>query len=136
MHVSPNNAPVALDDVAYVIAGGTVNGNVLSNDHDIDNANNGAALGLVVTTTGTMQGSQGGTFTVNPNGTWTYKAPLDHTGFTDCVRYTIKDAGGTAGFALTASASLCVTVGKNRPPVAVNDPACFGNIVHPRHVAP
>ncbi len=120
--VSPNTPPVSVDDVAYVRPGGTVTGNVLTNDSDKDNlAPTAPNTGLVVVTpAGVVKGSGGGTFTFTSNGSWTYTAEPSTSGFTDCVAYTVKDRSGDTS-ALSSNARLCVTVTANKVPVALND---------------
>ncbi|MBW8906223.1 MAG: tandem-95 repeat protein [Betaproteobacteria bacterium] len=88
-----NDAPVAVNDSATVVAGGTVTVSVLANDTDIDGP------GLSVTSV--TQGAHG-SVAINPNQTVTYTASL-FVG-TDSFTYTVSDgAGGTATATVTVS---------------------------------
>ncbi|MFT6029337.1 MAG: VCBS repeat-containing protein, partial [Oleiphilaceae bacterium] len=138
--VSDNTAPVAVDDAAIVDAGSNVaiaslvylptynNSQLLSNDFDVD----GDALTIIDIDGQSLNGnaiivpgSNGGFFTVYPNGNAEFDA---RTGFeniqpgndeTSTITYTISDGQGG-----TASATVTVTVqGLNDAPVAVADSA-------------
>ena len=90
-----NDAPVAVNDSAMVVAGSTVAASVLANDADIDGP------GLSVTSV--TQGARG-TVVINANQTVTYTASL-YVG-TDSFTYTVSDgAGGTA----TATVNVTLT---------------------------
>jgi large repetitive protein len=120
VRVIENRAPVAVNDVSATPPDVPTSGNVLDNDTDVDNATGPKNAGLVVTTTGAFTGSQGGSFTIAASGAWTFTPLLGRTNLTDCVPYTIKDVNAST-YALTANATLCVQVIKNRAPVAVDD---------------
>jgi len=90
-----NDAPVAVNDTATVVAGSSVTISVLANDVDVD----GPSLSVTAVTQGTND-----TVTINPNQTVTYTAGL-FVG-TDSFTYTVSDgAGGTA----TATVTVTVT---------------------------
>ncbi|WP_094854246.1 Ig-like domain-containing protein [Bordetella genomosp. 10] len=111
---APNNAPTAADDTATGTERSTVSGNILTNDTDPD----GDALAIVsvggqqmVTGGVTVTGSNGGTFTVFPDGSYTFN-PGD--GFhnlgagqstTSSTTYTVTDPSGA-----TSTATVTVTV--------------------------
>ncbi|SFU17467.1 Ig-like domain-containing protein [Mesorhizobium sp. YR577] len=124
--VPVNDNPVAVDDTATTGENTPLTGNapgVLGNDSDPENdalvvtAVNGGAVG------GTVTGSNGGSFTINPDGSYSFD-PL--TAFDDLqlgetratnVTYTVSDGnGGTA----TATLTIVVT-GANDAPVGAND---------------
>ena len=128
--VSPqNDAPVSEDDVASVQAGtNTVIDNILSNDSDID----GGALtiievdGQVLNGSGiTVPGSNGGFFTVYPNGQAEFDASagfeniLPGANETSSITYTVSDGNGGI-----ATSTVTVTIrAANDAPVAADDNA-------------
>ena len=91
---------VALSDSAFVTQGRTVTGNVTSNDaHGAGGGtswtitrftiNGGSyAAGSTVNLTGV------GSFTLNPDGSYSFTAAADYFGAVPTVRYTVQDAGG------------------------------------------
>jgi hypothetical protein len=94
--VPQNHAPLAVDDSASALSGGSVTVSVLANDSDPDND----TLAIASVT----QGSKG-TVTINPNKTITYSSNSGSCG-PDTFTYTIDDGhGGTA----TATVSVSVT---------------------------
>ncbi len=103
-----NDPPNAVADAATVAIGGSLNISVLGNDSDPEND----ALSITQVT----QGSNGGTVTINPNGTINYS----HDGSdvtSDSFEYTISDGNG--GF---DTATVSVTLfDANVPPVAAPD---------------
>ena len=118
-----NEPPLALDDTARTPEDAPVRGNILSNDSDPD----GDALTLVsvggqpMAPGGiTVPGSNGGTFTILPDGSYIFDPAGQFESLgngqtaTSSIRYTISDADGA-----TSSATLTVTVtGLNDAPVA------------------
>ncbi|PLP59418.1 hypothetical protein CYK37_08820 [Mesorhizobium loti] len=125
-----NPAPVARDDAAATTENSTLNGSVFTDngsgvDSDPDgdpitvSAVNGSAGGVGAA----IVGSNGGNFTINADGTYSF---VPGTSFDDLaagqtrttsVTYTISDGQGG-----TATATVVVTVtGQNDAPVAVND---------------
>lgn len=91
---APNAAPVAVDDVATVVAGDSTVIDVLANDSDADGD----------TMTITAASAANGNVVINADMTLTYTAPISFTG-TDVVTYTISDGVGNS-----ASANLSITV--------------------------
>lgn len=107
----PNRQPAAVNDSATVVASGSVDIMVRSNDSDPDGDP------LAVTALSTVTG--GGTATIGGGGTHVrFAAPA--TAGTKSFTYTIADGRGGAA---TATVSVVVTPIPNRPPVAVNDSA-------------
>jgi hypothetical protein len=108
-------APVALNDTASVVAGGTVIINVAAND---STPNAGATLNLASVATGApLAVPTLGTITNNLNGTITYIAGA--VAGTDTFTYTITDSTGT----VSPAATVTVTITAPLPPVAINDTA-------------
>ncbi|QEK93958.1 retention module-containing protein [Achromobacter insolitus] len=125
-----NNAPNALDDAARGDQNSLVRGNLLTNDSDPD----GDPLAIVsvsgrpMTPAGvTVNGSNGGTFTVLPDGSYVF-TPGNEYGHlavgetaTSTISYTITDPSGA-----TSTATVVVTItGTNDGPVstAISDTA-------------
>ena len=92
---TPNRAPTAVADSAWVIAGGKATISVLANDTDPD----GNKLTVKSSTAGTY-----GTTTVQADGTVLYTPGTNFKG-TDSFTYTISDPAG-----LTSSASVSVNL--------------------------
>ncbi len=92
---TPNRAPTAVADTAWVIPGGSATVSVLANDTDPDNDK----LAVKSATAGAF-----GTTTVKADGTVLYAPGASFTG-TDSFSYTISDPAG-----LTASASVTVNL--------------------------
>ena len=121
INIAPvNDAPVANPDSYLVEEDTLLNANNLSagresvraNDSDVDV--NPVLTSLTVTLESGPANAL--TFSLNPNGTFTYQATLDYQG-PDSFVYRLTDAGGLFS---TATVSITVTE-KNDPPVAVND---------------
>jgi hypothetical protein len=94
--IPQNHSPVAVDDSASALSGGSATVSVLANDSDPD--------GDTLTITSVTQGSKG-VVTINPNKTITYTSNPETCG-PDTFTYTISDGrGGTA----TATVSVSVT---------------------------
>ncbi|MGO4399009.1 retention module-containing protein, partial [Achromobacter sp. PAB15] len=118
-----NNAPVALDDAGRGEQSAGVRGNLLSNDTDPD----GDPLAIVsvsgraMTPAGvTVTGSNGGTFTVLPDGSYVFTPGNQYVSLaagetaTSTISYTITDPSGA-----TSTATLVVTItGTNDGPVS------------------
>lgn len=102
-----NQAPVALDDDNYGFEGTTLTGNVALNDSDP----NGDVLTYSV-----VSGVANGTFTLQPNGQYSFVPHPEYNGF---IFITIQacDAGGLCDQSILELAFLFV----NDPPVIVND---------------
>ncbi|MDQ1763879.1 lysis protein [Achromobacter xylosoxidans] len=121
--VSVNHAPAARDDAGLADQNHQVRGNVLANDADPD----GDPLaitsvgGRTMTSDGvTVAGSNGGTFTVVPDGSYVYIPGKEHQHLaagetaTSTVSYSITDPSGA-----TATATVVVTIaGVNDGPVS------------------
>lgn len=105
-----NDAPVASPDVAGVLKGGTVTGNVGTNDHDPDIHD--ALLVTAVNGSSTLIGKaiKGayGTLTLNTDGTYAYVAKNNaQLGAQDIFQYTVSDGhGGTSMSTLTVGISF------------------------------
>ena len=85
---------------------------MLSNDFDPDNvAPLAPNSGLLITSFPNTTGSNGGIFVFTNLGFYSYTPPAGRTGFVDCVYYSVVDLNGGIGFAESAKAKLCVTVG-------------------------
>ncbi len=124
-----NDAPVGVADTdtaaeAGTSAGSTANGNVLTNDTDVDSGDTKTVSAI---TGGTVGGSTTGTYgtlVLNANGSYTYTIDDANTTvqalrtsaetLTDTFTYTVRDTSGA-----TSSTTLSVTItGQNDAPVA------------------
>ena len=117
-----NLTPTATNDTATVGEGNSIGGNVISNDNDPDgdalvvSQVNGSS-GLVGSS---VTGSQGGTFFIAPNGTWTFNPGPAFEDLTQgesrstTVTYTITDQQGGSD---TAQITVTVT-GTNDSPIS------------------
>ncbi len=102
----PNRAPLAHDDAASTAIGTPVRIDVLANDSDPD----GDALVLEGAATPAH-----GSVATNADGSLTYTPAPGFEG-SDSFAYTVSDGHGGK-----ASAKVTVTVGTNRPPLALDD---------------
>jgi VCBS repeat-containing protein len=115
-----NPPPVAANDAGATTENATTSGNVLTNDRDGDgdpltvSAVSGGIVGDAV------EGSNGGTFTINPDGTYAFSPGSSFDNLapgatrTTSVTYTVSDDNGGS-----VQATLTVTVtGQNDNPVA------------------
>ncbi|SFW65903.1 Ig-like domain-containing protein, partial [Chitinophaga sancti] len=108
--VSPvNDAPIAVDDAATLAEGTSANGNVLTNDYDVD----GDAL-----TASLLTPAVNGTATLDGNGHFTYTPNPNFSG-KDSIVYQTCD-NGTPGLCNTAVVIFTVTA-INHKPIAVDD---------------
>ncbi|WP_424990889.1 Ig-like domain-containing protein [Fluviibacterium sp. S390] len=120
-----NDAPIGINDTGATDEDTATLGNVLTNDTDIDGDSlsvsevGGSALAVGVATAG----SQGGSFTINGDGSYTYDptGALDAlpvgTSVNDSITYTVSDGQGGQDIV-----SLSVTVdGVNDAPTAADD---------------
>ena len=98
--VPANRPPTARDDMAMVMAGMTVDVNVLANDTDPD-------VGDVLRVTAVGISTMGGAVSINANGTVRYISRVGAMGM-DMFSYTITDSAGN-----TARAQVSVTIGMN-----------------------
>jgi VCBS repeat-containing protein/probable HAF family extracellular repeat protein len=119
-----NDAPVASPDVAGVLKGGTVVGNVRTNDHDPDihdvllvTAVNGSSMLIGQPIKGTY-----GTLTLNTDGSYTYVAKNNaQFGAQDIFQYTVSDGhGGTS--------TSTLTVGISFPALVINTAQLTGSV--------
>jgi len=110
--VTPTNDPPVAKDDADTVSNEDTDAviDVLANDRDID--------GDELTITNATDSANGGSVTVNPDGTVTYTPPANFTG-TDTFDYTICDPDNACD---TATVTLDV-VAINDPPVADDDSA-------------
>lgn len=120
-----NPAPVAGDDDFTTTENAAINGSVLTNDSDPDgdpisvSAVGGSSAGVG----SAVAGSNGGTFTINADGTYAFNPGTSFDNLaagqtrTTAVTYTISDGQGGAS---TATVTVTVT-GQNDTPIAVND---------------
>jgi len=106
-----NQAPVATNDTATDVFGGTVNIGVAANDTDAENQ-------LDFTTITFTQQPAHGTLSLNLNGTVKYVNNGD-TATSDTFKYTIKDLDGN----VSNEATVTITLSANAAPVAVADTA-------------
>jgi|GEM_PF-2294659 len=129
-----NEAPTAVDDTAATdeettISRGASNGVVQSNDVDVDHASSSLAVALVdgsgTNVGATVTGSDGGRFTVEADGAYSFdpNGAFEDLAIgeseTTAVTYTVEDGEGA-----TDTATLSVTVaGVNDAPTAVDDTA-------------
>lgn len=105
-----NDAPIAVDDDANVVSGGSVIIPLAANDNDPEGQ-------LDLTSIVITQQPANGTLTINGDGTITYTHDGSAT-TSDSFKYTINDQDGvTSNEALV---NIAITAG-NQPPVAVND---------------
>lgn len=121
--VSVNHAPAARDDAGLGEQNHQVRGNLLANDTDPDGDPLAIASvgGRPMTSSGvTVAGSNGGTFTVLPDGSYVYTPGREHQHLaagetaTSTVSYSITDPSGAA-----ATATVVVTIaGVNDGPVS------------------
>ena len=98
--VLANRPPTARNDMAMVMAGMTVDVNVLANDTDPD-------VGDVLRVTAVGNSTMGGAVSINANGTVRYISRVGAMGM-DMFSYTITDSAGN-----TATAQVSVTIGMN-----------------------
>ncbi|GAB3673562.1 hypothetical protein GCM10028792_09330 [Salinisphaera aquimarina] len=124
---SSNVAPVALDDAGNTSERDPLNGDVLANDrdggNDSDIVNVAQVAGNAANVGAATNGSNGGTFTIDANGQYTFDPGTDFSNLRDgdtrasSITYQISDGQGGV-----ATATLTVTVtGGNDAPV-VTDP--------------
>jgi len=107
-----NDPPVANPDSATGKSGSPIQITVLANDTDVDDPQSALRVASVTTPTN-------GTVSIAPNGlSVTYTSTLGFSG-TDTFDYVARDAAG----ALSAPATVTMTVLPNAPPVAVADSA-------------
>ena len=107
-----NDGPLAVNDEANVLEGGTVNIPVLANDTDSDNAIDTATVVIVNSpSNGTAILGVGGVVQYTHDGTETT---------VDSFTYRVSDVSGKASNLATVSISITPV---NDPPVAVNDSA-------------
>ena len=107
-----NDGPLAVNDEANVLEGGTVNIPVLANDTDSDNAIDTATVVIVNSpSNGTAVLGVGGVVQYTHDGTETT---------VDSFTYRVSDVSGKASNLATVSISITPV---NDPPVAVNDSA-------------
>lgn len=104
-----NDAPVANDDTYAGNEDSPVTGNVLDNDGDAD----GDTISAIPETITTLQG---GSVTLNADGTFIYTALANYHG-SDSFSYTMRDALGA-----TSTANVLLSIASvNDAPVAVDD---------------
>lgn len=104
-----NDGPVAQDDAFEGNEDTVITGNVLANDTDVD----GDALSV---TAANFTTANGGTVTLNANGTFSYSGAANFNGG-DSFNYTARD---TSGATSTATVLLSISA-VNDAPVANND---------------
>ncbi|MGI0485065.1 beta strand repeat-containing protein [Pantanalinema rosaneae CENA516] len=106
-----NDAPIAVNDSYTLAEDGTLNGtSVLDNDFDPDND-------LPLTAQLASSPSHAASFTLNPDGTFTY-IPIANFNGTDSFAYTVRDSQGVVSN--TAIVTITVTP-VNDPPVGSPD---------------
>ncbi|WP_169737650.1 Ig-like domain-containing protein, partial [Thermonema rossianum] len=108
LNIRVNSPPVAGDDILTVDEDTPGSGDLSGNDSDVD--------GTLTYTSGTFTTAQGGTITINADGTYTYTPGADYNG-PDSYVYQVCDDDGAC-----ATATLNITVNDvNDPPVAGDD---------------
>ncbi len=107
-----NHAPVANDDSAETDRGLVVQGNVLTNDLDVD--------GDSLRVTAASGATAGGTFSVVATGGFTYTPAKSYAASADSFTYTVTDPDGS-----TATATVHITIRGDRvgPVVSCDQPA-------------
>ncbi len=116
-----NSAPIAVGELVTVAQGGTVNGNVSSNDADDDPATDW--------TYSVIQNVANGNLTFYPDGSYSYTHNGSPTALSDSFTYEICDGHGMLATSNVDPASRCrqatvtiqVTADAQNPPVAVGD---------------
>lgn len=106
---SVNDAPVAADDEFYGNEDEVISGSLLDNDSDVD----GDTLSVDA---GTLTTAQGGSVTINADGTFTYQGAANFNG-SDSFTYTARDSSGAFD---TATVTIGVAAA-NDDPVAKDD---------------
>jgi filamentous hemagglutinin family protein len=108
-----NNLPQVTDDTANAHMGTAIQGNVLTNDSDLD----GDSLTVVLDGVA----PQHGTLVLNTDGTYTYTPTAGYVG-SDTFKYTVTDGQLSGGLPVTKTGTATITIGNNLP-VANNDNA-------------
>ena len=111
-----NDAPVALNDTATVVRGGSVTVAVRDNDTDADSPINGASVQI-------MAPPSHGTVTVNGDGTITYASGNNPAVTSDSFAYTLTDAAGATSNPATVTITVINPPLINALPVAADDSA-------------
>jgi VCBS repeat-containing protein len=112
--LTPNQLPVANGDTFTTSANSTLTvGNVLTNDTDPDN-------NIPLTASLLVGPANAATFTLNPNGTFTYIPRADFTG-NDTFTYVARDSLGGTSTPATVTFSVTSVTPSNQPPVANGD---------------
>lgn len=119
--VRANLAPTTVDDTVSVAPNTSLTIDVLGNDSDpdtvIDPTNRIDPATVFIPLTG--KPNNGGTVTVNANGTITYKPRLNFTG-TEVFQYAVSDTYSPTAISKAAYVRVNVT-NVNAPPVVLND---------------
>ncbi|WP_157632545.1 Ig-like domain-containing protein, partial [Cochleicola gelatinilyticus] len=111
---SNGNEILAIDDINDTFVNLPVDGNVLTNDDNIDGPEGTETVTLV-------SGPTNGTLVLNPNGTYTYTPDTDFVG-EDVFIYEVCDAGNPI-----ACDQATVTIEVIGDPLAANDPPIANN---------
>ena len=113
-----NASPIASDDTFTLFEGVPLTSSVTGNDSDPDGDSIVVAdpTGAQVTTPQTITTEQGGSVTLNPDGTFTYTPPVDFLG-QDSFDYAVVDSVG-----LIDQATVTLTVIADSDPAANDDP--------------
>jgi VCBS repeat-containing protein len=105
--IVPNSAPVAANDTVSVLEDGTLTGNVLSNDTDVNYDTLSVTGFKIGTGTGTLGQDQAipgvGTLRVNSDGSYTFTPAANYTGPVPVITYTVSDGQATSSGRLTIS---------------------------------
>jgi len=114
--VAPTNpAPIAQNDVFLTTEGETRTGNVLAdNGNGADSDSDGSTLNV---TAGSFTTAEGGTVTLQSDGTFAYTSALGFSGV-DSFDYTVTDADGGSDI---GTATITVAALSNRNPTAQAD---------------
>ena len=124
------------NDINQLVTGGTVSGNVITNDKSLDGTSvlvsaatylnsSGVATTLsfgVATTVYDASGKEAGTITLNANGIYTFVSKAGYTG-TVPINYSGSNTSGSANTANLSIEVIALAVSGNDKPIAQNDTA-------------
>jgi VCBS repeat-containing protein len=107
--VTPNSAPVAVNDSATLLEDGSVSGNLLTNDSDLNNdilSVTAFSVGGSAGVLGTPKSIAGvGSLTVNADGSYSFTPLANYAGAVPLVTYTTSDGKASVGASLSIAIS-------------------------------
>jgi VCBS repeat-containing protein len=113
--VTPNSAPVAVNDSATLLEDGSVSGNLLTNDSDLNNdilSVTAFSVGGSAGVLGTPKSIAGvGSLTVNADGSYSFTPLANYAGAVPLVTYATSDGKASVG----ASLSIAITAINDAP---------------------